>query len=135
MFSFSIRGLQEAQRINLEHVRDLRTGHSIDEAVKVGVAAAHRASIPATPWDTTALRNSHRIDFEPSNHRAYVHIDQSARNPRGQKPSEYGPHLHRQGLIPGKRGGIRAFYRYVFERFGRQIGMQMARIFISRFRR
>ena len=132
---FSIRGLQEAQRANLRHIRDLRTGDSINKAVKWGAAAAQRAAVPLTPWDTSALRNSHRITMKPSQHRAFVHIDPSAVNPRGQRPAEYGPHLHRQGLRPGRKGGIRAFYKATVNRFGSQIARGMARFFIKRFRK
>lgn len=130
----SIKGIQEAQKANLHHINSLRPNGDLAAAVKWGVSAAHRAAIPATPWDTTALRNSHRIDLEGNGERAFVHIDGSAVNPRGQKPSIYGPHLHRQGLKPGRKGGIRAFYEYVVDRYGRSIGDGMARFFLGRFR-
>ena len=134
MFDFSISGIQKAQKANLTHIRDLRNGRSIDKAVQWGASVAHRAAIPATPWDTTALRNSHRIDFRGRQHRAYIHIDQSAVNPRGQKPSKYGPYLHRQGLKRGRKGGIRAFYLSVWKKYGKPIAQGMARIWKRNFR-
>ena len=131
--NLSIKGLQKAQKRNLTQVRDLRSGSSVNKAVKWGATAAHRAVIPNTPWDTSALRNSHRINMKPSQHRAFIHIG-SGTNPRGQRMSEYGPRLHRQGLRPGRKGGIRAFYEYTVIRYGRQISQGMARFFIRRFR-
>ena len=132
-FRFAIRGLQKAQQRNLKHIRDLRTGSSVNRAVKWGATAAHRAVIPNTPWDTSALRNSHRITMKHSQHRAFIHIG-SGTNPRGQRPSEYGPYLHRQGLRPGRKGGIRAFYKYTVIEHGSRIAQGMARFFIRRFR-
>ena len=133
-FRFAIRGLKKAQQRNFKHVRDLRLGTSVNKAVRWGATAAHRAAITSTPWDTSALRNSHRIKMKPSQQRAFIHIGSGA-NPRGQRMSEYGPHLHRQGLIPGRRGGIRAFYEYTVLKYGRQISQGMARFFIGRFKR
>jgi len=132
---FSIKGLQKAQQENLAHIRDLKMGSSINKAVRWGASAAHRAAIPATPWDTSALRNSHRIKMQTSKHRAFVHIDKGAVNPRGQRPAKYGPFLHRQGLIPGRKGGIRAFYEYTVKTHGKRIAVGMARLFIKRFRK
>lgn len=131
----AISGLQEAQKANLKHVRDLRAGTSLNRAIKWGGAAAHRAAITATPWDTSALRNSHRIKFDGGQHRATIHIDPGAVNPRGQRPSRYGPHLHAQGKRSGLKGGVRAFYEYTVEQYGAKIGQGMAKMFISRFKK
>ena len=44
------------------------------------------------------------------------------------RTAEYGYHLHEQGQVPGVRSGIRAFYEYVYERFGQRILERMGQI-------
>ena len=56
-----------------------------------------------------------------------VDIDPAAVNPRqgNRRPSEYGYYLHRQGLRPGLRGGVRAFYQYTVQADGSRIVAHM----------
>lgn len=128
---FSLKGLQETQQAMLKKAQAIRKGTAIKGAVRWGTAAAHRAAIPSTPWDTAALRNAHRMRFEGQSSRGIVHIDQGAVNPRGQRPARYGPQLHKQGMIPGVRGGIRAFYEYTVRTFGPRISKGMVARFIK----
>jgi hypothetical protein len=78
-----------------------------------------------TPWDYGALRASHRLEVKKL--RAIIYIDPGAKHPRSKTPpSEYGPILHDQGMIPGVRGGVRAFYAYTEKTSGDSILRQGA---------
>ncbi|MBN1815328.1 MAG: hypothetical protein JXA14_26085 [Anaerolineae bacterium] len=123
----SIRGLQEAQQANLQAIHAMRPSGALGEAVKYGSAEAHRSAVVLTPWDYGALRASHRIKL--SGLRGVIAIDPGAVHPRsGVPPSVYGPILHTHGLIPGLRGGVRAFYRAVAEFHGARIAKGMRRV-------
>jgi len=113
----SIRGLQKAQQANARRIAALQPSGALGKALQAMVSQAHRWAIFYTPWETGSLRASHRMDVRGS--RARVYIDPHARNPRSKtRPAVYGPRLHKQGEIPGLRGGIRAFYAYAVKKQG-----------------
>jgi hypothetical protein len=125
-----IRGIRRAQAAMQRAFRAVRVSGGLGRAVKEVTYEAHRAAKKNTPWDTTALRHSHRIRWVRVGERAVIDIDRSTRNPKQprKKPYVYGYTLHQQGYIPGVRGGIRAFYRYTVEREGGRILQRAGRV-------
>lgn len=117
----TIQGLQEAQQANAQAINALQPKGAYGRAVQFMTTEAHRRAIANTPWDTGGLRAAHRMKIKGL--RARVFLDPGARNPRqgGARPAEYGPRLHEQGMRPGLRGGIRAFYQYTAEHDGPKI--------------
>lgn len=105
-------------------IRALQPKHALGLAIKKGIAELHRLSVFHTPWDTGALRASHRMKIDTRQVMGRVSIDRTAKNPRsGMQTAEYGYYLHKHGQRPGLAGypGIRAFYEYVYERYGQKI--------------
>ena len=89
----------------------------------------HRLSVAYTPHDTGALRASHRMKLDTRQVMGRVSIDRTAKNPRsGMRTAEYGYYLHEQGQVPGLRSGIRAFYEYVYQKYGQRILDRMGNI-------
>ena len=118
----NIKGLQKLQDANNRAIAALKPTGALGKALQWGVADIHRKSVAYTPHDTGALRASHRMIINNRQTMGRVEIDRTATNPRsGMRTAEYGYYLHQQGQIPGLRSGIRAFYEYVYERFGQQI--------------
>jgi len=125
----NIKGLQKLQAANLKAINALKPKHALGKALKEGTAQVHRLSVAYTPHDTGALRASHRIKIDTRQVVGRVSLDRTARNPRsGMRTAEYGYYLHQQGQVPGVRSGIRAFYEYVYERFGTKILVRMGEI-------
>lgn len=114
----TIEGIQEAQQANEKAIRALKPAGSFGQAVKYTTTEAHRRSVYNTPWDTGGLRAAHRMQI--SGLRGEIFIDPGAVNPRqgGARPAVYGAVLHGQGMRPGLRGGVRAFYQYTAEQEG-----------------
>ena len=117
----TIEGLQRAQQANEKMIVTLRPSGAFGRAILFATTEAHRRAVYNTPWDTGGLRASHRMEMDGL--RGRVFIDPAAVNPRqgGRKPAVYGYYLHQQGMRPGLRGGIRAFYKYTVERDGKKI--------------
>jgi len=125
----TIRGLQEAQRAMEKAFQAVQPRGSLGQAVHAGTAMAHRFAVYNTPWDTGGLRASHRMMMiGPATGR--VDIDPAAVNPRqgNRRPREYGYYLHGQGLRPGLRGGVRAFYLHTVQTRGSRIVSHMMSI-------
>jgi len=117
--NLSITGLQEAQRANLRAIASLRPGGMISRAVRDMTAAAHQHAVANTPWDTGSLRAVQRMEVNGLRGRVYLG---GGKNPRSKTPpAEYGTYLHEQGMIPGLRGGVRAFYAYTEQKEGERI--------------
>lgn len=112
----TIRGIQEAQAANNRAIAALRPSGALGRAVRDATAMAHRHAVSVTHvWKEKggALRASHRMKVNDT--RGQIFIDPSTVNPRGQKPSAYGPREH-------ARGGEHAFY----ERTEREAGPRIA---------
>ena len=125
----NIEGLQKLQAANLKAIRALQPRHALGKALKVATALIHRLSVTYTPHDTGALRASHRMKIDTRQVMGRVSIDRTAINPRsGMRTAEYGYYLHEQGQVPGVRSGIRAFYEYVYEKYGQRILDRMGQI-------
>ena len=97
----TIRGIQEAQRANLEVIKNLQPGGAFGRAIQYGTIEAHRYAVSITHVQTGALRASHRM--EVSGLEGRIFIDPTSENPRGGRPEIYGP-------IEEARGGEHAFY-------------------------
>lgn len=124
--SMSIRGLQAAQRAMEKAYHATRAEGGLGRAVKAITAGAHRAAVANTPWWSGGLRAAHRMRFSGRGNRAQgiVDIDPGLRNPAypgSPRPHVYGYMLHKQGMRPGRRGGIRAFYEYTVKAHGRAL--------------
>ena len=116
----SIRGLQHAQAVNARIIATMQPRGAMGEAVRSMTGAAHAHAVANTPHDFGALRAAQRMSVK--NLRGRVFIDPGAKHPRSKTPpSEYGRYLHDQGLIPGLRSGIRAFYLYTEQTEGERI--------------
>jgi|DewCreStandDraft_4_1066084.scaffolds.fasta_scaffold97844_3 hypothetical protein len=113
----SIQGLQEAQHANLRRINAMKPGGALGRAVQYTTVSAHRYAVSITHvwrYKGGGLRASHRMKV--SGLRGEIYIDPTAVNPRGQKPSVYGPAEH-------ARGGTHAFYA----RTQREYGLSSAR--------
>jgi hypothetical protein len=127
MIRLDISGIQRAEKRNLRRIARLRPENARQRAVKTMATTAHRWAVYFTPWQTGSLRASHRIQVHGA--RARVYIDPGATNPRSRtRPAVYGQYLHEQGMIPGLRGGIRAFYAYTVQEKGDRIAEDGAHI-------
>lgn len=122
MIGTSIRGIQQAQQAMEKAYNAVQPQGALGRAVKVVTAGAHRAAVANTPWDSGGLRAAHRMRLSSHAKAAMgvIDIDPSQRNPRqnNQRPYEYGARLHNQGIRPGRRGGVRAFYEYTVQKHG-----------------
>jgi len=116
----SIKGLQEAQQANLQMVRAMQPAGALGRAIQYAGLAMHRHVVPSTPHDYGALRAAHRVENKPL--QARIYIDPGATAPRRKaRPAVYGAILHGQGMIPGLRSGIRAFYAYSVQTYGAKV--------------
>ena len=122
----NIKGIQEAQAaFNRAHA-NMRPESQLGKAWLFGTGELHRWAVIHTPHDTGSLRASHRQVVERNRLEGRVFIDPRAENPTSPtRPAEYGVYLHKQGMIPGLRSGIRAFYEYTVKQHGRQIAERM----------
>jgi hypothetical protein len=103
-----IKGLQEAQRAMLKLLAAVKPEGQMGRAVYFMATQAHRYAVSVTHRLTGALANSHMI-VRQGMAQYLIHISDSATNPHGGKPSEYGPVEH-------QRGEGHAFYnRTVFD--------------------
>lgn len=121
--SVSIRGLQAAQRAMEQAYRATQAEGGLGRAVKVITAGAHRAAVANTPWWSGGLRAAHRMRLVGHGRsvQGIVDIDPGLRNPAypgSPRPHVYGYLLHKQGLRPGRQGGIRAFYEFTVKAHG-----------------
>jgi len=120
VIDLSIKGLQEAQQANLQMIRAMRPSGALGRAIQYAGLATHRHAVPSTPHDYGALRAAHRVENKPL--QARIYIDPGARAPRrNQRPAVYGAILHGQGMIPGLRSGVRAFYAYAVKTYGKKV--------------
>lgn len=104
----TVRGLEEAQAVNMRRLAALRPEGELGRAVQTTVRELQTYAKGITHRDTTALQASHLGEVHGLQGRVF--INPAAINPRGQRPSEYGPYEH-------ARGGSHAFYdRTVRER-------------------
>ena len=116
----TIRGIQEAQQDNNQRIAALQPGGSFGRAIQYATAQAHRYALIVTHVQTGALRGSHRMKV--SGTRGEIYIDPNSVNPKGAKPSIYGPVEH-------NRGGTHAFYRRVYDEHGAEIARTAGQIF------
>jgi hypothetical protein len=114
--------LQQAQAAMEKAFQAVQPQGGLGRAVKATTAAVHRYAVASTPWDSGGRRAAERMTLTSQRRGmvGIVDIDPSARNPRqgNSRPYEYGYHLHEQGLVPGVRGGIRAFFLYTVDTYG-----------------
>jgi hypothetical protein len=111
---FSIQGLQEAQRANARHIAAMKPSGAFGRVVQYATVSAHRYAVSITHvwrYKGGGLRASHRMRVYGL--RGEISIDPSAVNPRGQRPSIYGPAEH-------ARGGTHAFYARTEREYGQQ---------------
>jgi len=124
----SIKGLQEAQRANLQMIRAMKPSGALGRAIQYAGLAMHRHVVPSTPHQYGALRAAHTIENKPL--QARIYINPGARAPRSkQRPAAYGAILHGHGMIPGLRSGIRAFYAYSVQTYGDKVAKGAIREF------
>ncbi len=119
----NIQGLQEAQRANLRRIAALKPDSHFGSAVKNVTAGLHRYAVTITHvWHIKggALRASQRMSVKGIHGRIY--IDRSSVNPRGGRPSIYGPYEE-------ARGGEHAFYsRTVDEAGDKFVGLELGKL-------
>lgn len=107
----TIKGLQEAQRANIQEIAAVKPSGGLGRAVKYATIEAHRIAVTETDVITGSLRASHRMKVLSA--RGEVYIDPSAVNPRTrQRPVDYGP-------FEEARGGHHAFYANTVEQYDR----------------
>lgn len=114
----TIQGIQEVLEANLQIVQAIKPRGAFGEAIRTGTAMAHRYATAITHvWHIKGggLRASHRIEYRGTE--GQVYIDPQSVNPRGQRPSVYGPHEH-------ARGGTHAFYERTTKEHGDTIGRE-----------
>ena len=110
----SIAGLQEALHDNQKRIAELRPTGAYGRVIKRVTTRLQRYAIAIThvwPDRGGGLRASHRMEVTELQGRIY--IDPEAVNPRGDKPSMYGP-------LEEKRGGAHAFYSRTINEAGDQ---------------
>jgi hypothetical protein len=108
----SIKGIQEAQRDNIQDIAELKPSSAMGRMIEQVTAELHRYAITITHVLTGALRASHRMEIQNGGLRGRIYIDESSMRPGpvGVFPSEYG-------VWENERGGSHAFYdRTVDER-------------------
>jgi hypothetical protein len=109
----TIRGIQEAQRKNLEIIQALKPNGALGRAVQYGTVQAHRYSVSITHVDTGALRASERVRVYGL--RGVVYLDETARNPKSrQRTAIYG-------VVEHNRGGSHAFFERTHNEAGGRI--------------
>ena len=104
---------------NLQRIAAMKPTGALGKAVKYGTIRLHRYAVAITHvWKYLGggLRASHRMAVEGAS--AKIYIDPSSVNPRGQKPSVYGPYEH-------ARGGTHAFYARTVKEEGPETAKRM----------
>jgi hypothetical protein len=124
---FTIRGIQEAQKANLEHIRDFEPNGAFQSAVKAGLILVHQSAVRKTHKVTGALAGSHRIKLRGNS--GSVFLDPNARNPRSRALTSV------YGIVEHKRGGSHAFYRRVRDEDGNRIQRSVAKEFLRGFKK
>lgn len=122
-----IQGIQEAQEANARVIAALKPSGKFGEAIRWGTMAAQRYAVSITHvWIEKGggLRASHRMAVDLDALRGTVYIDPDSVNPRGQKPSVYGPYEH-------ARGGSHAFYERTEREAGPMIQNEVANRFLG----
>jgi hypothetical protein len=112
-----IEGIQEAQADNARKIAALKPRGAYGRFIKDVVTALHRYAVTITHvwhYKGGGLRASHRMKLEPSKLYGEIYIDPKSVNPRGQKPSVYGPYEE-------KRGGTHAFYNRTVKEAGDKV--------------
>jgi hypothetical protein len=109
----SIRGLQEAQRLNARIIAYTKPNGPLSAVVKNATARLHRYLVGITHVITGAYRASQRMEFADQRGRLYV--DPGAVNPRtNQRPEEYA-------VYEENRGGEHAAYRRTADEEGPKV--------------
>jgi len=123
--TMTIEGIQAAQAACNRALAAVKPRGALGEAVRWGIAEGHRYAVSITHVDTGALRASHRTKFQEGRSwaRGRMFIAADSVNPRGQRPSVYGPIEH-------DRGGSHAFYERTQGERGSHILRAMADIVV-----
>lgn len=121
MAGVTIEGIQEAQQANLRAIAVMQPD-KLGRALQYALPVAHRYLVSITHvWilQGGAYRASQRMSITEDNAgaRGEIFIDPNSINPRGQKPSEYGP-------IEEARGGSHAAYERTFKAKGNEVAMR-----------
>jgi len=124
---FTIRGIQEAQKANLEHIRDFEPNGAFQMAVKAGTILSQQSAVRKTHKITGALAGSHRIHLRGNS--GTIYLDPNARNPRSNALTSV------YGIVEHKRGGSHAFYRRVKDEDGTRIQKAVAQEFLRGFKK
>jgi len=124
---FTIRGIQEAQKANLEHIRDFEPNGAFQMAVKAGIILSQQSAVRKTHKVTGALAGSHRIQLRGNS--GSVFLDPNARNPHSRALTSV------YGIVEHKRGGSHAFYRRVRDEDGTMIQRAVAKEFLRGFKK
>lgn len=103
--SLTIKGLQEAQDLNIKTIQALKPNNALGRAVKFVTIMAHRYIVEITHADTGSYRAAHRMEVDLNAGRGRVYVDPSARNSRTDElVADYAQ-------IEEARGGQHAAYR------------------------
>jgi hypothetical protein len=123
--ALTIRGVQEAQRDNIQDIAELKPSGAMGRMIQQVSEELHRYTVSITHVITGALRASHRMELTNGGLRGRIFIDESSTRPGGGRPAEYG-------YYENERGGSHAFYdRTIAERMEFAFS-KAARGFISR---
>jgi hypothetical protein len=122
----TLRGLQQAQAANNRSIAALKPNNALGRGIVYATTALHRYTVAITHvwrYKGGGLRAGHRmqIDQQATSIHGMIYIDPQAVNPRGQKPSIYGPFEH-------ARGGDHAFYARAVDEAGERVAKQAVRI-------
>lgn len=123
----TIKGIQEIQAANNQVIAALKPQGGLGKALQYALTASHRYAVAITHvwhYKGGALRASHRMELDLPNRIGRISIDPSTINPRGSKPSEYGPIEH-------ARGGEHAFYERTEREAGPRIAAQSQQMFLG----
>lgn len=121
-FSAQVKGIQQAQKVNVQAIRALEPRGSIGQALKEAAVFAHRYLVQVTHVDTGAYQAAHRIELDLRALQAVISPDPSATNPRsGLLVVEYYGYEE-------ARGGDHAAY----ERTEKEAGDRTAGIMVER---
>lgn len=125
----AIKGLQEAQAANNRQIAATKRSRTLGRAVLYAMTKLHRYAVAITHvwvYKGGGLRASHRMKLERGGLCGRIYIDPSAVNPRGQKPSIYGP-------IEEARGGSHAFYYRAVSENDADLAGSIGRMFAGDF--
>lgn len=128
MSGVTIEGIQEVQDANLQRIAAMKPAGAMGKAIKYGAIRLHRYAVAIThvwKYKGGGLRASHRMAVEGAS--AKIYIDPTTINPRGQRPSIYGPYEH-------ARGGTHAFYNRTVAEEGPATGKRMGVIILDEVR-